>query len=125
MAKPANPSAAAESPSSSTITIWTLAYRPFIMGGDVHAPVGARVAALGPYDLGKGFEGYVVIDPFTGASAVAEASSGALVGPDLSSVRADIAAADEAVMRRQVEESLETRKKVHVLDAEAFWKLRR
>ena len=104
------------------VKIWTRAYRPFIMGGNVHAPIGCEVDASGPYALGAGYMGYLVVSP-TGRTFVAEKTSGALVGPSLQEVRADVAAASWRVMEKQVDEALKLRESVVWLEADRFWRM--
>ena len=101
--------------------IWTQGYSPWILGGDVHAPVGAEIAVGECYDLGGGFKGYLVASPLTGETYVAEATTGAIVGSSLKEVRADISAADADTMTRQVEEAAEQVKRVRVEPAKEFW----
>lgn len=49
------------------------------------------VEGQGPFDLGKGFNGFVVVSP-SGQSFVVEAESGGVVGNSIENVRKDIAA---------------------------------
>ena len=101
-------------------TIWTAAYSPFIMGGDVNAPIATEVEVGDPIDLGGGIKGFVVVSP-KGRIHVAEASTGAFVGTDVDKVKADIAAGDPAVMKKQLAEAKEQFKNANHLEPEAFW----
>ena len=101
--------------------IWTLQYRPFIMGGDVHQPVKCDVEVDGPHDLGGGYQGYIATAP-DGRTFVAEATSGAIVGPTLDEVRRDISQADPAVMAKQVAQGLSDRATAPILAPDEFWK---
>lgn len=106
-----------------TIRIWRPAYRAFMMGGNVHTPICADVEALGPYDLGKGFQGYVVTDTYKGCSRVVCAESLGVIGDTLESVRADVGRCkDVAFMRKQVAEAKIEGETATVMDAEAFWR---
>ncbi len=104
------------------ITIWTRAYRPFIMGGDVNQPVCCDVQAEGPFRIGKGYQAYVVTKP-SGAQTVAEATTGALIGPSLASVRSDMKTAKLSVVRDQVAGAAVEGRSAVKLPAAQFWKM--
>lgn len=104
------------------IKIWTAAYMPFILGGDVYQPLFCEVEAQGPIDLGRGYKGYLVLAP-DGSTVVAESTSGGLVGPTIQEVRADIKSGSIAVMRKQVEEAVEKGKTARPIAPEEFWTL--
>jgi hypothetical protein len=106
------------------IKIWTRAYRPLMVAGDPHTPVACMVEATGPYLLGSGYQGYVVMAP-NGQTYVAERHTGALVGPDLETVRKDILTADHSVMDKQLADAAVSVKRASVLSADEFWKLMR
>lgn len=101
--------------------VWTEGYSPFIMGGDVNGPIGAKIEVGEKIPLGKGLFGYLVASPISGETFVAESETGAFVGPTIEQVRGDVEAADEAVMADQIEKAKERMKKVRVLDADDFW----
>ena len=102
--------------------IWTEAYRPFVMGGDVNSPIATEVDATLPLDAGKGICVCVIESPH-GTTHIAEMSTGALVGTDLAQVRSDIAAADPDVMAEQLEYAKERATEADPLDSEEFWDL--
>ncbi len=102
-----------------TITIWIPAYRPMMLGGDVHAPVCTQVEGT-PIDLGKGFKGYSVVTP-AGGVVIAEAKSGAIVGQSLEQVLRDIERADPIYMKKQVKEATAQFLKSNHLPSEQFW----
>jgi hypothetical protein len=102
------------------VTIWIPAYRPFILGGDVNAPVSAEVDGSS-IDLGRGFKGYLVKTP-AGGTVVAEAKSGGIVGQSLDQVLIDVREANLSVMRKQVREAVETSKRATKLPPDQFWK---
>lgn len=83
------------------LTIWTRAYSPFIMGGNVNAPIKTKVEAGDKFDIGKGFEAYLVVSP-KGKTHVVDAITGAFVGTTIDEVRADVAEGDIKVMRKQI-----------------------
>lgn len=101
-------------------TVWTAAYNPFILGGDVNAPIATELEVVGPFDLGGGFEGYLAVSP-KGVTHVVESETGAFVGTSIDDVKTAIAAADPAVMRKQITDAkVEFKKANHVL-VETFW----
>lgn len=104
-----------------TMTVFTMAYFPFVMGGETWQPVGIRTKAAGPYDLGKGFTGWLVIAP-NGRTFVAEELSGAFVGGSVELVRGDVADGEQAMMQRQVDEGIELRKRVKMIEPDEFWR---
>ena len=102
--------------------VWLKSYSPFILGGDVHAPLSTDIEELGLlYDLGKGHHGYLIINPNDGKTFVVEAKSGGIIGVSLEGVRKDIAAGDSIVMDRQITRAIGQREKVEVVDNETFW----
>ena len=105
------------------LKIYTESYQPFRMGGNLREPISCTVEALGPFDLGKGFEAYVVCDSH-GSTVVAEAISGGLVGDTIESVRKDVEEVDEAAMSRQIDEGRETMKRARDIEAAEFWAMR-
>jgi hypothetical protein len=100
--------------------VWTMGYRPFVMGGSVHYPMGTRVPCSGPFDLGRGYSGYLATAP-NGRTFVAEATTGALVGPTIEAVRKDIETGDPKLMVAQVAKATETVKKVEETTPKEFW----
>jgi len=82
--------------------IWTEGYRPFIFGGSCYYPLMTTVDCEGPFDLGKGYLGWVTYSPLTGNCYVAEDTTGAIVGHSITAVRKDIKEGDPKVMREQV-----------------------
>jgi hypothetical protein len=102
------------------ITIYAPNYQPFRLGGNVHAPMSCQVEALGPYPIGKGFEGFLVVSPF-GKTYVAEKESGGLIGPSLDSVREDVESAELKVMKEQVQEAVRISKTAEPVSTEEFW----
>jgi len=99
--------------------IWTEAYSPFIMGGDVHQPIGAEVPVSEPVCIGE--FSVVSVDVPGGLTAIAEATTGAIVGTSLTEVQRDIASGAPAVMADQVRKAAERLKKVRVLSAKEFF----
>lgn len=106
------------------IKVWTEAYRPFVMGGRVRYPVMAEVEATGPHALGKGYFGYLITAP-DGSTLVAESETGALVGPTLEEVKADIKSATKQIMKEQIEHARERVKIAEQTSADNFWKMLR
>jgi len=104
--------------------VWTRAYRPFMMGGDVHAPIGIDLNPGERQDLGKGFYGYVIVSPVTSKIHIAEEQSGAFIGSSLKQVRNDIESCEDIeFMKQQVKDAIKTREKVDILNKDKFWEL--
>ncbi len=106
------------------IRIYTECYQPFRMGGNLREPIACTVEAFGPFDLGKGFEAYVVCDP-DGRTVVAEAISGGLVGDTIENVRKDVEEGNEAAMARQIDEGKQITARARDIDAGEFWAMRK
>lgn len=102
--------------------IWTLGYFPSTLGSELWQPVGCEVPAQGPFDVGKGYQAYVIVSP-NGTTFVAESETGAIIGPSLDEVRADIAAGEEAVMRKQIEEARVKAARARPYSPQDFWKM--
>ena len=102
------------------IKIYTMFYFPFVMGGNVWQPWACEVEADGPHDLGGGYQGYLVTSP-GGHYVVAEATTGAMIGPNLEAVRKDIAEGDPEIMAKQMEQSKSDSTGVQMLEPEEFW----
>lgn len=101
--------------------IWTRNYRPFIMGCDVNAPMMADVPVVGPFDLEKGYQGYLAVSP-AGNTFVVESLTGGIVGDSIEEVRADISDADEEFMRQQIVTANELSKRAYMVTPEVLWK---
>ena len=101
--------------------VWMYQYRPFTMGGSVYQPVKCDIPALGPYDIGKGYEGYVIVSP-DDRTFVVDAISGGVVGPSLTQVREDVEQGDPDMMAEQVAGATELAAKAVWVDVETFWK---
>lgn len=116
----------AKTPPTVTRRIWTYGHRPFVMGGSVDYLLACDLPCTGPHKLGKGYSGYLATAP-NGKTFVAEAKTGAIVGPTLEDVRADIGKAKPKVMREQVAKAAQEMTEAHkygsfeVKDAAFFW----
>ncbi len=104
------------------IKVYTLEYQPFIMGGNVWQPVATHVEASGPHSLGPNYKGFVITAP-NGKTFVAEARSGAFVGPNLKTVRDDLRIGDPTLMKKQVDDALIQCEQARVVEPDEFWKL--
>lgn len=103
--------------------VWTMRYTPFVMGGSVWQPVACEIKeAQGPYDLGRGYQGYLVVAP-NGTTFVAEAKTGAFVGPSIQDVKEDIETGDPKLMEEQVIKAALDYKRAEVIPEEEFWRL--
>lgn len=101
--------------------IWTTNYRPFIMGGDVNAPVMADVPVSGPFDVGKGFTAYLAVSP-SGRTFVAESITGAIVGSTIKQVCADIIEGEKSVMDKQIKDAEKLVKRAYITEPDELWK---
>lgn len=104
------------------LTIWTEAYSPFIVGGDVNAPICTTVEIDEPIDMGSGIKAYLITSPF-GKTYVVESITGGIVGNSIKEVRKDIECGNEKVMSKQVQNAKERIKKARHLSVEEFWKI--
>lgn len=103
-----------------TKRIWTIGYRPFVMGGSVHYNMACDIKCDGPFDLGDKYKGYLAIAP-NGKTFVAEYKSGAIVGDTIENVKNDILTGDKEMMEKQVKDAIESSKKVEVVSEDYFW----
>ncbi len=103
------------------IKIWTHAYSPFMMGGNVHAPIMTEVESGPLVEFGKGFNGFVVHSP-GGFEVVVERTTGAICGTSLEQVRQDVAeCGDIKVMLRQLNQAARELEEALPLDNQEFW----
>lgn len=96
------------------LEVWTRSYNPLILGGDVYGKVKCKMNVEGPYDIGKGFKAYLVEDK-DGNTKVAEEISGGIIGPDLETVRKDVAEGEKNVMQAQVKSGRQEREKAKTI----------
>jgi hypothetical protein len=101
---------------------WTYEYRPFVMGGSVWQPMVTELECIGPFDLGKGYEGYFAVDPSTGITLVCESQSCGIVGNFIEQVAKDIAEGDDEVMKKQVYDAILKYQGARRVAPEEFWK---
>ncbi len=102
--------------------IWTEAYTPFIMGGDVNAPICTEVEVGELIDVGSGFYAYEIESP-SGDFYVVESETGAFIGTSILEVVIDISEGDPEVMRQQIEAAAERAKQAKPLSNEKFWSM--
>ena len=100
--------------------VWTEAYSPFIMGGDVNAPIATEVEVGEPVQLDHGIVVHLVPSP-RGEVFVVEATTGAFVGTKLDEVKKDVSESDPDIIRMQLVAAKERVKKATILDKEKFW----
>ncbi len=107
-----------------SLKIWTEAYRPFILGGRVNAPIITQVKiSEPPVALGGNISVHVIVSPVTDKTHVAEASTGALVGDSLDQVRKDFESADLKVIKGQLKEARKRREQCDPVTNDEFWRL--
>jgi hypothetical protein len=93
-----------------------------MMGGDVHTPIATRATATGPFPLGQGFKGYLVVAP-SGRTFVAESTTGGIVGDTLENVREDIAKCDKKKNQMIVKANTSRSKDAENMTEIGFWRL--
>ena len=103
-----------------TVEAWNWGYFPFSLGGPPHRRVKATLPAEGPFDLGGGYQGYLITSP-QGKTRVAEATTGAIVGDTLEQVRDDIAQGDPEIIAQQVAKAADDGEQASNISAEQFW----
>jgi hypothetical protein len=101
--------------------IWIKGYRPFILGGDVHAPFMTDWPMNGPFDGGRGIELYTGTSP-GGKDFVCEGETGGVVGRTLDEVRRDILDADPDVLTKQLAWARMRVSNAIMLDPEDFFR---
>lgn len=101
--------------------IYTKTYNPFILGGDVHQFIKTDVPVGEPQDLGKGYSAYLVTAP-NGTAYVVEATTGALLGTDLSQVLEDVVQGDPAIIENQLSKSKLDFEKARLIQPDEFWR---
>jgi hypothetical protein len=104
--------------------IWTEAYRPFLMGGDVNAPVSTEVEVGHRYNVGGGYWAYEVESP-SGQTYVVESKTGAIIGTSIFDVISDISEGDPEAMELQIEAAKERVKQADYVTPEQFWSMLR
>lgn len=105
--------------------IWTRAYSPFIMGGDVNAPIGTKMKCSVIF-FEKSINGVnkllVAESPDTKRIVVAEYTTGAIVGNDVTVVMEDIKQSSRKIIKEQIEDANKLLKKVHTVSFDEFWR---
>ena len=104
--------------------IYTKMYFPFTMGGDVWQARSCEVPEEmldGPHYLGRDYRGYLITTPH-GHYVVAEATTGALVGPNLKEVIEDIKTGDWDLMDSQMEQAQIDSTQAQPMDPDEFWR---
>lgn len=104
------------------LKVWTAAYRPFMIGGDVRTPIATVLEVGEPVDIGKGMTAYVIVSP-SGQTFIAESTTGAFVGNSLEAVRRDVIFAPPAVMREQLERAAIEANRATLHSVDDFWRM--
>ena len=109
---------------SKRVYVWTKAYRPFRIGGDVNRPIATEAAVAGdPIDLGYGVEVAPVESP-QGVTFYVETLSGGLMGCCLDSIRDDVqTCGDEDFLYEQRTQQKAVGEKAEPMSEEEFWSL--
>lgn len=101
------------------ITVFSRAYRPVTFNGKTYFLIKAKVDAKGPYNIGNGFEGYIVTNGKI--KFIAEATTGAAIGKTLKEVREDIKNGDMKLMKEQIKEAKKSLKEAKSVSVKKFW----
>lgn len=80
-----------------------------------------EIEVQGPYDLGKGFQGYVALSP-KGKGFIVEIASRGIVGDSIETVRKDIEEGDIEVMKEQVKQGIQDFKLATEVETSEFWR---
>jgi len=104
-----------------TRRVYSTAYCPFAITG-VHRAVAADVECTGPYDIGHGYQGWLVNAP-NGQTRVAEAETGGFIADSISAARRDVAAGDPAEQAVIIEKGHVAAKSAKLVDTDEFWKV--
>lgn len=104
------------------IRVWTQAYRPFIMGGDVHQPVCTELDCTAAIEVAKGVYVHGVISP-RGKAYFVESQSGGIVGDDFDTVKEDANSAPIEEILQQLQEQTKRGQKACPITPEEFWRL--
>lgn len=103
--------------------VWTTHHRPFIIGGNVNASVHCELEPnAGPFILGKGYLGYLVVAP-SGKTYIVEAITGGIVGNTIEQVRADVAVGEDKVIAQQIKDNFELSLETFPVTPDVFWKM--
>ncbi len=107
------------------LKIWTYRYNPFVMGGSVWQPFGTEIeTANTPQPLGFGHEGIEITDP-KGKTYVVHAATGALIGPDIATVKKDMEGCTKEEIDEVVAKHADAGKRAELVTPEEFWRLGR
>jgi hypothetical protein len=110
------------------LTVWTYAYFPFTIGGNVWQPISTVVET--PVAITKTKSGIflaVIRNPKTNHFHVAEVTTGAFVGfgtthdEAIKEVLKDLSTADKTVVMRQLKDAAKKKQQAHALTPEEFW----
>jgi hypothetical protein len=102
--------------------VWKQSYRPFLLGGNLRAPMSATLPVMGPFDLGGGYQGFLALHPENNSTYVVESITGGIVGSSLEAVRNDIATAKTEVMEKQIEDAKKQVAEAYTVSAVDFWR---
>jgi hypothetical protein len=101
--------------------VYTQRYRPFVFGPPVDFIKCNVEVHLGSFDVGSGYRAYIVVAP-NGKVFIAEAETGAFIGPSIEQVKEDIKIGDPEEMKKQIETARKQLKQAVRLEPEEFWK---
>jgi len=95
-------------------SIWSLGGTPQVK------LIAAQLEVEGPYDLGKGYSGFIATSP-GGETFVVERTTGGFVGGSLEEVRKDVKKAHAAVLKKQMAKQMEVAATATLYKPKTFW----
>jgi hypothetical protein len=101
--------------------VYTQRYRPFVFGSPIDFIKCNVEVHLGPFDVGAGYQAFIIVAP-NGKVFIAEAETGAFIGPSIEHVKEDIKTGDPEEMKRQIETARKQVQQAVLLEPEEFWK---
>lgn len=106
------------------IRAWTRAYRPFIMGGNVNAPIACKLECTAALSVVDGVYVHAVISP-KGTPFFVESRSGGIVGSDLDAIRKDAETVSVDELLLQIEEQRQYGLTAAEVNESEFWGMMR
>lgn len=106
-----------------TMRVWTKARVGSIwsLGGTPSTKlIATQLEVEGPYDLGKGYSGFIATSP-KGETFIVERSTGGFVGGTLAEVRKDVKKAKAEVLAAQMTKQMEVAATAKLMKPKSFW----
>lgn len=109
--------------------ICKIGYFPFTMGGKVNRPIKTTIEEYTRVDIGKGYYGILVKNPFRKLWHIVQEDCGCLIGTHknkadlLKQVRDDVATGDEKLMKKQIEDGKKLLERAQTLEPKKFFEM--